>query len=48
MDLPDEKQSGIYGLKQGGANDEDDLVESLALDDNANGRVSGSGMKNVP
>lgn len=47
MDMPDEKQSGIYGLKSGN-NDEDDLVESLALDDNTNKRVSGSGMKGLP
>lgn len=36
MDLPDEKQSGIYGLKAN--DDEDDLVESLALDENNSNR----------
>ena len=31
MDMPDEKQSGMYGIKK---EFEDDVVESLALDDN--------------
>ena len=31
MDLPDEKQSGLYNLKR---DEDDDVVESLALDDN--------------
>ncbi len=29
--MPDEKQSGIYGLKK---DEDEDVVESLALDDN--------------
>jgi len=31
MDMPDEKHSGMYGIKK---EDDDDVVESLALDDN--------------
>lgn len=34
MDMPDEKQSGIYGIR---APDEDELVESMALDESARG-----------
>jgi hypothetical protein len=33
MDMPDEKQSGMFGIKR--TNDEDDVVESLALDESA-------------
>lgn len=33
MDMPDEKQSGIYGIQRN-INDDDNLVESMALDDN--------------
>jgi hypothetical protein len=32
MEMPDEKQSGLYGIKR---NDDDDMVESLALDDSS-------------
>jgi hypothetical protein len=32
MEMPDEKQSGLYGIKR---NDDDDLVESLALEDSS-------------
>jgi hypothetical protein len=32
MEMPDEKQSGIYGIKKGGFED-DELVESMALDE---------------
>jgi hypothetical protein len=31
MDMPDEKDSGMYGIKK---DVEEDVVESLALDDN--------------
>jgi hypothetical protein len=31
MDLPDEKQSGLYNIKR---DEDEDVVESLALDDN--------------
>ncbi len=40
MEMPDEKQSGIYGLKK---EDDDDVVESLALDDN----IQRSGFKPI-
>ena len=34
MEMPDEKQSGMYGIKKTGNNfDDDDLVESMALDE---------------
>jgi len=52
MDMPDEKQSGIYGLVKGpigtsGINggfhdDGDDMVESMALDDNSSARPRGT------
>ena len=32
MEMPDEKQSGLYGIKH---HDEDDVVESLALDESS-------------
>jgi hypothetical protein len=32
MEMPDEKQSGIYGLKKP-LMEEDEMVESLALDE---------------
>ena len=38
MEMPDEKQSGIYGY-QNKLGLEDDVVESLALDDNTSSRV---------
>lgn len=31
MDMPDEKMSGMYGIKK---EDDEDVVESLALEDN--------------
>jgi hypothetical protein len=33
MEMPDEKQSGMFGIKR--TNDDDDVVESLALDESA-------------
>ena len=39
MDMPDEKQSGIYGL-QNNMNDDDDNVESMALDENIRSKPS--------
>jgi hypothetical protein len=38
MDMPDEKQSGIYGLNN--KPNDDDVVESLALDDQSSRRIS--------
>jgi len=35
MDMPDEKQSGIYGIRA--PEEEDELVESMALDESARG-----------
>jgi hypothetical protein len=35
MEMPDEKQSGLYGIKR----DEEEVVESLALDESSR-RVS--------
>lgn len=33
MEMPDEKQSGIYGIQANKNDFDDDVVESLALDD---------------
>ncbi len=33
MEMPDEKQSGIYGISASKNDFDDDVVESLALDD---------------
>ena len=37
MEMPDEKQSGIYGLKKP-LMEEDEMVESLALDESQHNR----------